>query len=366
MAHIRKTVLTRSAWLLLAAVGVAGVVNNGADAQPKAAARQAANDPLGTVKALYVAFEKNDMAALRRLIAPDATWSYYGPEDVLPFAGTRKGPDGVLDFFAKVEETLTDATASQREMLVSGNVVTVPGFEESTVKATGGHYKVANVHLFVVENNRIVRFEEFIDSGTVVEAFAPATPARGRAYFTTCAGCHGSSGEGNPGMHAPALAGLPSAYLLRQLRNFHAGVRGKPEDFHGYMMVGRAKALPDRAKRDVVSYIATLPAPQPAAPTPASSAAGKAAFESCAACHGTAGEGNSDVGAPPLRGMAPWYVRAQLAKFRKGLRGSDPNDSFGAQMRAALEQLPESQDGAVAAHIATLATPGGKSPPRKP
>tara|TARA_R110000868_G_scaffold124055_2_gene328200 strand:+ start:1032 stop:2126 length:1095 start_codon:yes stop_codon:yes gene_type:complete len=361
MAHqSKKGRQQRSIALLIIAASIAvttGVVRANGNNVASASPAQKANDPLGTVQALYAAFETGNMEAVRSLIAPDATWTYYGPEAVLPFAGTRKGPAGVMDFFAKVSATLTDATASQREMLVSGDTVTVPGWEESTVKTTSGHYKVANVHIFKIRDNKIVRFEEYIDSGTVAESFAVADPARGKAYFTTCSGCHGPNGEGNADMHAPPISGVPSDYILRQLRNFRAGVRGKPDDFYGYQMVGRANALPgDLATRDLVSFIATLPGPadNTTRTHDATIAKGKTAYETCAVCHGAEGEGNGDIGAPPLRRLGAWYVRTQLANFRNGLRGSDPKDAFGAQMRAALGQVPEDQDAAISAYVATL------------
>ncbi len=168
-------------------------------------------------------------------------------------------------------------------------------------------------------DKRIVRFEEYIDSGTVADAFAPASASRGQAFYTMCAGCHGNQGEGNAGMHAPRLVGLPESYLIKQLRNFRAGIRGKPEDFYRYQMVGRSNALlGDRAVRDVARFIAGLAPPEPARAGPAS-AAGKAAYETCVACQGTEAEGNSDVGAPPLRQLGAVYLRTQLANFRKGL-----------------------------------------------
>jgi cytochrome c553 len=57
--------------------------------------------------------------------------------------------------------------------------------------------------------------------------------------------------------------------------------------------------------------------------------------------------------APPIANLTAWYVDAQLAKFRSGLRGTDPRDTHGQQMRAAV--LPLS-DQAVAEATAELAT----------
>lgn len=123
------------------------------------------------VEQLYAAFGKGDMAKIRSLIAPDATWVQHSPAHILPFAGPRKGPDGVIDFFKQVDLSLKDPTPSVREFIVSGDKVAVPGFEESTVRETGVRYKVHNLHLFTVRDGKIVSFEEFIDSAPMVLAF---------------------------------------------------------------------------------------------------------------------------------------------------------------------------------------------------
>ena len=122
----------------------------------------------------------------------------YGPQYSLPFAGVFRGRSGVAYFFKQVDETLTDVHAGQREFIVSGDRVVVPGWEESTVRATGGHYRVDNVHVFTVRAGRITHFEEFIDNAEVLEAFQPADPERGKALFTECAVCHGTRAEGRP------------------------------------------------------------------------------------------------------------------------------------------------------------------------
>ena len=54
------------------------------------------------------------------------------------------------------------------------------------------------------------------------------TVAQGQdVWEAKCASCHGVKGEGNEAFGAPALAGLPSAYVARQLRQYRAGARGK-------------------------------------------------------------------------------------------------------------------------------------------
>lgn len=179
--------------------------------------------------------------------------------------------------------------------------------------------------------------------------------ARGQAYYTTCQGCHGNAGEGFAGMKAPRLAGLPANYVAEQLLLYRKDLRGGPADFQGVQMNGRAKALPDeQAVHDVAAYIATLPSPPPAKAAATAGGAGAALYESCAACHGARGEGNAELGAPPLAGTDADYLARQLRNFRKGIRGRE-GDEKGQQMAAAAAILPdEAAIDAVAAHAGAL------------
>ena len=55
----------------------------------------------------------------------------------------------------------------------------------------------------------------------VVLAAAP-----GESEYAVCVACHGASGEGNPALNSPSLAGQDASYLVRQLNHFKNGVRG--------------------------------------------------------------------------------------------------------------------------------------------
>lgn len=60
---------------------------------------------------------------------------------------------------------------------------------------------------------------------------------------------------------------------------------------------------------------------------------GKAAYAVCAACHGANGMGNKALNAPRIAGQEPWYLERQLNNYKKGIRGANPKDSYGMQMR---------------------------------
>jgi cytochrome c oxidase subunit 2 len=84
--------------------------------------------------------------------------------------------------------------------------------------------------------------------------------ARGARLYPTCSVCHGPAGEGRWGTNAPPLAGMSDWYLVRQLENFKAGVRGgHPEDIYGDQMNLIANMLIDEnAINDLVAYTNTL------------------------------------------------------------------------------------------------------------
>jgi len=72
-------------------------------------------------------------------------------------------------------------------------------------------------------------------------------------------------------------------------------------------------------------------------------AKGKAAYAVCAACHGANGMGNKALNAPQIAGQEPWYLERQLKNFKGGIRGADPKDTYGMQMRPMALTLANDQ-----------------------
>ena len=72
-------------------------------------------------------------------------------------------------------------------------------------------------------------------------------------------------------------------------------------------------------------------------------AKGKARFVVCQACHGVDGMGNKALNSPKIAGQEPWYLERQLKNFKAGIRGTDPKDKFGMQMRPMALTLADEQ-----------------------
>ena len=169
---------------------------------------------------------------------------------------------------------------------------------------------------------------------------------RGRQLYETCMPCHGNAGEGNLTLRAPAIAGLPKWYLAGQLAKFKTDVRGAhPDDMEGHRMRPMARSLVLVNDVDLVAdHVSRMPAVwQKPDFAMADTAAGAMNFRNiCQTCHGANAEGNEAMGAPPLANQHDWYMVAQLKKFQSGMRGANPDDVFGSQMRAMSTTLADS------------------------
>ena len=175
--------------------------------------------------------------------------------------------------------------------------------------------------------------------------------------FDYCLLCHGANANGNYGIRAPKLSGMEPWYLARQLENFAAGVRGvAPEDAAGHEMgpVG-ARVKGEGTLEAAVKFVGTLASKPPPVTVRGNVAHGKTLYAACVSCHGAKGEGNVQLQAPALAAQSDWYLLTQLGNFKRGLRGADARDTYGAQMRAMVTNLPDDQAAAdVVAYIATL------------
>ena len=72
-------------------------------------------------------------------------------------------------------------------------------------------------------------------------------------------------------------------------------------------------------------------------------AKGKARYAVCQACHGADGMGNKALNSPKIAGQENWHLERQLKNFKAGIRGADPKDRYGMQMRAMALTLSNDQ-----------------------
>lgn len=189
---------------------------------------------------------------------------------------------------------------------------------------------------------------------------ALAADSTGRTLYNACSSCHGAQAEGNPALQAPALAGLSADYLSRQLEHFKAGRRGgDPTDNIAAPMRAMAATLVDeQAVQAVSTYLASLPLPAITPSLSGNADQGSRLYQAkCGACHGGKAEGNPAMNSPRLRQQHDSYLQRQVVHFRQGVRGSDPTDRYGKQMKMMAASVNDADLLDVLAYISSLDRP---------
>lgn len=186
----------------------------------------------------------------------------------------------------------------------------------------------------------------------------PSKNATAQELFTkVCSSCHGKKGEGSDAIKAPSIAGLPSWYVETQIDKFRNDLRGiSAEDPAGQVMHNIITAIDGRQTAGLAKLIAALPMLPTQNHLGGDAQKGEIVFMStCAKCHRFNGKGEIVFGSAPLIGLQDWYIRSQLYKFRKGIRGGSPADEKGHKMHQMTQYLTDEQAANVTAHIAVLA-----------
>jgi len=174
--------------------------------------------------------------------------------------------------------------------------------------------------------------------------------AAGEAKATqVCAACHAANGSrGAP--PNPILQGQHPDYLVKQLREFKAGIRKNA------VMSGMAASLSDADMRNVAAFYASKQAKPGAAKSEELKKAGEKIYRggvmaksvaACAACHSPNGAG-MPAQYPRLAGQHREYIKTQLTAFRQGERTNS------AQMSAIAANLSDKEIDALSDYIAGL------------
>jgi cytochrome c553 len=161
-----------------------------------------------------------------------------------------------------------------------------------------------------------------------------------------CAGCHGEFGQGGKDGEYPRLAGLPAAFIARQLHLF----RNRERPNLAMIEYIDERQMPDKDIADVAAFLAAqqlpskLPPVDPQAPgfdalarllqakrsVQIRRAAGDVETgrqlyrKECASCHGRDGQGDPQQAVPMLAGQYTEYLWRQVTLYREERRIHDP------------------------------------------
>lgn len=122
------------------------------------------------VKRLYSLFANKDIGGILELLSEDVEWGE--PENPFnPAGGTRKGHSGFLDWINIGKNAEDILVLEPQRFLNDNNSVAVVGYMECKAKPTGKIYTSDFVHLIVIEDGKICKFQEFFDTYAAGEAF---------------------------------------------------------------------------------------------------------------------------------------------------------------------------------------------------
>jgi uncharacterized protein len=122
------------------------------------------------VQRAYSAFKRADTPGVLETLSEDVDWFIPGPEGIIPFAGRRRGPQQVAEFFRKLAESQIAELFEPLDFIDGQDKVIVLGTQRWRVKSTGRIYNDDWVHVFTIANGKITKFQEYHD--TAAEAAA--------------------------------------------------------------------------------------------------------------------------------------------------------------------------------------------------
>jgi uncharacterized protein len=127
-------------------------------------------DNVKVVQQAYANFKTGSIPALLDQLSEKVEWQLPEMEGV-PLGGKRKGRDGVAGFFTKLAETEEVISFEPREFVAQGDKVVAMGSYSFRVKGTQRDFTSDFAHVFTVQNGKVARFQEYLDTAKAVAAY---------------------------------------------------------------------------------------------------------------------------------------------------------------------------------------------------
>jgi uncharacterized protein len=136
----------------------------------------AEQENIKVVQDAYASFGRGDIQSLLENLDDNIEWTLPG-EGMIPQAGTYRGRDGVARFFQTLDQTTEFSAFEPREFIAQGDRVIALGWYQGKAKATGRSFESDWTMSFVLRNGKVVKFQEFTDTGSIAQAYAARASA---------------------------------------------------------------------------------------------------------------------------------------------------------------------------------------------
>jgi ketosteroid isomerase-like protein len=120
------------------------------------------------VKGFFAAMSSGDKQGLVALVAEDIEWIIPGKD--WPLAGTHRGHAGLADVLQKASDEVEMTYPKPPEFVAQGDRVMVVGVATGKIKATNRAFKDDWVFAITVQNGKVTKIREYIDTQALVRA----------------------------------------------------------------------------------------------------------------------------------------------------------------------------------------------------
>jgi len=122
--------------------------------------------PIELVRLGYERYAKRDFAGVFALLSPAIVLEQ---TPLLPWGGTHRGHEGAKKFFSGINQ-FTDATPQPTVFVEAGDKIAVVGRLVGSARGSGCPIDCEIVHVWTVQEEKIVRFEAYIDTPRMLAA----------------------------------------------------------------------------------------------------------------------------------------------------------------------------------------------------
>lgn len=120
------------------------------------------------IKAHYAGSDNKDLAAMMAPITDRTAWTEMAG---FPYAGTYVGTVAILEgVFERIGDEWEGYTFTLERLVDGGSTIFGIGTYTGTYKRTGKPMKARVVHVWDVEDGKVLRFEQFTDTKLVAQA----------------------------------------------------------------------------------------------------------------------------------------------------------------------------------------------------
>jgi len=122
------------------------------------------------VQKFYNSFNTDDYDLLYSIVDDDICFRLVGPK-LIPYFDEYHGKVGIAEFVQRLSDSEALDYFEPLEFLLGKNHVTVLGHEKCVSKKTGKSFETQWAHVFILQNEKILKFIEYIDTYPMVRAY---------------------------------------------------------------------------------------------------------------------------------------------------------------------------------------------------